>query len=198
MSVTWFQRHIHSQLAPPLPRHRYTVTVCPGSNLTHNCSGHGTCTDGVCGCDVGHFGRACSTPNCTLNCLAPGAECIATDHGFCVCNATRAGPECTQAIEPDGWYPANVPLVPGRVEGLVGHTTVYSETTDTAWTYGGFDIRSYLSIVVQLNFTSGVTTAFEPTASGWPSGRYMQSAVLTTIASNEIMVIFGGSDGEAS
>ena len=168
----------------------------------NDCSGNGVCQlDGTCQCDSGHGGMDCSEPECGSNCPNCVAGVTSSDP-YCRCADGFSGANCTEMEEEDQWFSLNGPLVPAtvgdlstdrRLNGLSGLTTVHDDVNDRAWSFGGFDLRTYFNTLIKLDFATQTTTAY--TAVGtWPSGRYLHSTVL----SGSTMVVFGGSDNVAS
>jgi beta propeller repeat protein len=63
----------------------------------YDCSGHGTCLEDGCQCDVGWLGEDCSTPDCTgLNDCSGHGTCVAPNE--CVCEVGWMGMDCSMEI----------------------------------------------------------------------------------------------------
>ena len=65
------------------------VKGCPTTISGQDCSGQGVCLDGVCTCNGGWGGDACSVPQCPANCSGNG-KCDKEGHK-CECGRGFAG-----------------------------------------------------------------------------------------------------------
>ena len=61
--------------------------VCPD-----NCSGNGSCSNGICTCNTGFSGTNCSTKVCPDNCSGKGS----CSNGICTCNKGYTGTNCSK------------------------------------------------------------------------------------------------------
>lgn len=84
---------------------------CPQDDSGNVCGGQGTCTDGVCKCEYGFDGDACSQMICVDDCLYGTCSVM----GQCICEAGYVGASCDTRIVCDVVDVDDEPLEHGSV-----------------------------------------------------------------------------------
>jgi len=91
----------------------------------NTCSGHGTCSGGVCTCSTGYAGTSCSQcasgyggyPTCTTACAGNCSGHGTCSGGACICNTGYSGTSCSQCTSGYGGYPTCTTACVGNCSG---------------------------------------------------------------------------------
>ena len=128
-------------------RAEYQITPCP-----NNCNNHGKCQDDdhKCICNSDYTGEDCSVPLCPNNCGNTKGTC---QNGKCVCSEGYNGEDCS--LDQDN-YIGNTWHYLSRIQPRTGHSMTYSNTTDTLYQYGGYDLNEYLDKFAKFSFKANV------------------------------------------
>jgi hypothetical protein len=111
------------------------LNSCLSSNASVNCSGHGTCINGICTCDGTYTGDACDIPICPGNCSGP-------DHG--TCNREQHKCDC------EGDYRGTVRSLLKNIAELCG-LQVKTAVSERNWVTGmSCSLRLYLKALYHI------------------------------------------------
>ncbi|XP_068244853.1 attractin-like protein 1 [Palaemon carinicauda] len=169
----------------------YRIDGCPSTVAEEVCSSKGVCTDGVCTCDAGWGGPACSVPRCPGECSGHG-HCDIEQHS-CQCYEGYKGVDCSQVREAGWWEVVSHDISselehPGPSSSLLersSHATVL--INNEIWVIGGysFTVKPFL---LRYNLTEDKWTSVETKSIKEPSARYGHTAVVY----NESIYMYGG------
>ena len=122
-------------------RAEYQISACP-----RNCNDHGTCQNHKCTCDADYTGEDCSLLLCPDSCGHTKGTC---QNGTCLCKEGYDGEDCSLDLKN---YIGNTWHYLSRIQPRTGHSMVYSNTTDTLYQYGGYDLNEYLNEFTKFSF----------------------------------------------
>ncbi|XP_071746862.1 LOW QUALITY PROTEIN: attractin-like protein 1 [Lepeophtheirus salmonis] len=113
----------------------YAIDACPSLKHDLTCSGHGTCSDGICQCDDDFKGEACSVPSCPKNCVYNGSRrgTCNKEKKRCDCFEGYVGESCSQSLASGYWKKLSFsdPMPPRS-----SHASVLSDD-NKIWIIGG-------------------------------------------------------------
>ncbi|CAL4125631.1 unnamed protein product, partial [Meganyctiphanes norvegica] len=119
----------------------YKVEGCASTVVGSECSKHGVCLDGVCTCDAGWGGAACSIETCPRKCSGHG-QCNPEEHR-CVCHHGYTGADCSQVKE-SGWWTVVGHDVSSQIKEASSYSSLLERSSHTAlllndkiWVIGG-------------------------------------------------------------
>ena len=155
-------------------RAEYQISACP-----RNCNDHGTCQNHKCICDADYTGEDCSVLLCPDSCGHTKGTC---QNGTCLCKDGYNGEDCSLDLKN---YIGNTWHYLSRIQPRTGHSMVYSNTTDTLYQYGGYDLNQYLNEFTRFSFK---TNAWE----SLPSFGIPLMGHTLNVLPNGNLVVFGG------
>ncbi|XP_071548836.1 attractin-like protein 1 isoform X2 [Panulirus ornatus] len=175
----------------------YSVDGCPSTAVGEECSGRGACLEGVCTCDAGWGGPACSVPVCPEDCSGNG-QCNPEEHR-CQCHPGYTGADCSQVIE-EGWWEVvghdmtSQSTHPDPVSTLLERSSHASVLIDNeVWVIGGYSFTER-PFLVRYNISDNNWTTIESTSIRKPVPRYGHSAVVH----NGSIYMYGGMKEDGS
>ena len=143
---------------------------------------------GACICVSGWSGALCLNATCPNKCSAPiGQGRCSTDGSHCICLPGFTGLACDQPTVANTWAliaTDGVPFSPS-----MGHSTVYSASTDSMYVFGGYSLYAMFNDVYQFSFQTATWTKIQPLSDIRPAPRYLHTSVLY----NNVIYVFGGS-----
>ncbi|XP_076062898.1 attractin-like protein dsd isoform X2 [Oratosquilla oratoria] len=179
----------------------YKIDGCPSTTNGLECSGRGACLEGVCTCDGGWGGPACSVPLCPKNCSGNG-QCKPEEHR-CQCHTPYTGADCSQASDSGWWEVVDAPLDEDGGRTLSAEEISLLERSshasvivdDNLWIIGGHSFKK-LPLIVKYDLKHNKWQAVETKSVKKMDQRYGHSAVVN----NGSIYVYGGmkEDGKIS
>nr|XP_027236608.1 attractin-like protein 1 [Penaeus vannamei] len=120
----------------------HRVDDCPSTVVGEECSSRGACLEGMCICDMGWRGPACSVPVCPGGCSGNG-QCKPEERR-CQCHQGYTGTDCSQVIQ-EGWWEVVSPDITSKLKKANpfssmlergSHATVL--INNAIWVIGGY------------------------------------------------------------
>ncbi|XP_066962563.1 attractin-like protein 1 isoform X1 [Macrobrachium rosenbergii] len=169
----------------------YRIDGCPSTVAEKVCSSKGVCIDGVCTCDAGWGGPACSVPLCPEECSGHGT-CNPEQHS-CQCHEGYKGADCSQVKEAGWWEVVGHDVSseldhPSPASSLLersSHATVL--INNEIWVIGGYSFTEK-PFLLRYNIAEDKWTSVETKSIKEPSARYGHTAVVY----NESIYMYGG------
>jgi hypothetical protein len=137
----------------------FSVTSCP-----HNCSLRGICQSHVCECEKNWTGPDCSIAVCVENCgNGSGRGKCSADGTHCECHAGFSGDDCS--LDENNFI-GNTWHFLSRHDGgpfvaRASHASVYDDSQDSLFVYGGFDLNSILGDLTVYKFQDAQWSSFD-------------------------------------
>lgn len=169
----------------------HRVDDCPSTVVGEECSSRGACLEGMCICDMGWRGPACSVPVCPGGCSGNG-QCKPEERR-CQCHQGYTGTDCSQVIQ-EGWWEVVSPDITSKLINPVpissglergSHATVL--INNAIWVIGGYSFTEK-PFVLRYNITEDTWRALESRSIKKPASRYGHSAVVY----NGSIYMYGG------
>ncbi|XP_045109303.1 attractin-like protein 1 isoform X1 [Portunus trituberculatus] len=169
----------------------YRINGCPRTVGGEECSGHGVCLDGICTCNAGWGGPACSVRVCPEGCSGNG-QCNPEEHR-CQCHSGYTGADCSQVVEAGWWevvgHDITSQLTHSNPASTLlersSHTTVLID--DMVWVIGGYSFTDR-PFILKYDIYGDKWIAVNSTSIKKPMYRYGH----TTVVYNGSIYMYGG------